>query len=66
VIGDPPADASSEEIRRLQRRLDRERAARIEAEAIAEAGTLRLFEHQRRLELTQAIATVANSKRTMD
>jgi signal transduction histidine kinase len=61
VIGDPPADASSEEIRRLQRRLDRERAARIEAEAIAEAGTLRLFEHQRRLELTQAIATVANS-----
>jgi signal transduction histidine kinase/DNA-binding NarL/FixJ family response regulator len=61
MIGDLPADASSEEIRRLQRRLDRERAARIEAEAIAEAGTLRLFEHQRRLELTQAIATAANS-----
>jgi len=61
VIGDLPADASSEEIRRLQRRLDRERAARIEAEAIAEAGTRRLFEHQRRLELTQAIATAANS-----
>jgi signal transduction histidine kinase len=61
VIGDLPADALSEEIRRLQRRLHRERAARIEAEAIAEAGTLRLFEHQRRLELTQAIATAANS-----
>jgi hypothetical protein len=61
MIGDLPADASSEEIRRLQRRLDRERAARIEAEAIAESGTLRLFEHQRRLELTQAIATAANS-----
>jgi hypothetical protein len=61
VISDLPADASSEEIRRLQRRLHRERAARIEAEAIAEAGTLRLFEHQRRLELTQAIATAANS-----
>lgn len=61
VIGGLPADASSEEIRRLQRRLDRERAARIEAEAIAEAGTRRLFEHQRRLELTQAIATAANS-----
>jgi signal transduction histidine kinase len=61
VIGDLPADASSEEIRRLQRRLGRERAARNEAEAIAEAGTLRLFEHQRRLELTQAIATAANS-----
>ena len=61
MIGDLPADASSEEIRRLQRRLDRERAARIEAEAIAEAGTLRLFEHQQRLELTQAIAMTANS-----
>jgi len=61
VIGDLPVDASSDEIRRLRRRLDRERAARLEAEAIAEAGTLRLFEHQRRLELTQAIATAANS-----
>jgi signal transduction histidine kinase/ActR/RegA family two-component response regulator len=56
-----PAEVSSEEIRRLQRRLDRERAARIEAEVIAEAGTRRLFEHQRRLELTQAIATASNS-----
>jgi signal transduction histidine kinase/CheY-like chemotaxis protein len=61
VIDNLPSDASSEEIRRLRRRLDRERAARLEAEAIAEAGTLRLFEHQRRLELTQAIATAANS-----
>jgi signal transduction histidine kinase/ActR/RegA family two-component response regulator len=61
MTGGPSGDASSEEIRRLQRRLDRERAARLEAEAIAEAGMRRLFEHQQRLELLQAIATAANS-----
>ncbi len=61
MTGGPPGDASSEEIRRLQRRLDRERAARLEAEAIAEAGMRRLFEHQQRLELLQAIASAANS-----
>lgn len=52
---------SGGEIRRLERRLARERAARIEAEAIAEAGTRRLFEQQRRLELLQLIATAANA-----
>jgi signal transduction histidine kinase len=49
------------EIRRLERCLARERAARVEAEAKAEAGTRRLFEQQRRLELLQLIATAANA-----
>lgn len=61
MIGAPPGNPGSDEVRRLQRRLERERTARLEAEAIAEAGTRRLFEHQRHLELIQAIATAANS-----
>ena len=36
--------AAATEIRRWQRRFDRERAARLEAERIAEAGLLRLYE----------------------
>lgn len=56
------SDANSAgEITRLQRRLARERVARREAETIAEAGTRRLFEQQRGLELIQAVATAANS-----
>jgi PAS domain S-box-containing protein len=54
----PPAPA--DEVTRLQRRLDRERRARLEAEATAERGLRTLFERQRQLELTQAVATAAN------
>ncbi len=50
----------SDEVARLQRRLDRERKARLEAEATAELGLRTLFERQRQLELTRAVATAAN------
>jgi predicted signal transduction protein with EAL and GGDEF domain/heme-degrading monooxygenase HmoA len=53
------------EIGRLQRRLERERLARIEAEAIAERGLRELYEKQRQIELLQAIASAANSAATV-
>jgi signal transduction histidine kinase/ActR/RegA family two-component response regulator len=56
-----PTEDPTVEISRLQRRLARERAARIEAETIAEAGTRRLFEQQQSLELIQTVATAANN-----
>ncbi len=45
---------------RAERRIDRERAARIEAEAIAEQGLRRLYESQQRLLLLQRITDGAN------
>ncbi|HVV92111.1 MAG TPA: GGDEF domain-containing protein [Hyphomicrobiales bacterium] len=45
---------------RLERRVERERRARLEAEAIAEGGTRALHEKQRQLKLLQTIATAAN------
>jgi predicted signal transduction protein with EAL and GGDEF domain len=48
------------ETQRLRRRLDRERASRLEAEAIAERGLRDLYEKQRQLELLEAVAVAAN------
>ncbi len=48
------------ESQRLQRRLERERAARREAEALTEQGLRTLYERQRDLELLQSIAVAAN------
>ncbi|OQW41597.1 MAG: hypothetical protein A4S12_08275 [Proteobacteria bacterium SG_bin5] len=45
---------------RLERRLERERAARLEAEAIAEAGLRRAFLAQQRIELLERVAAKAN------
>ncbi|HJS87940.1 MAG TPA: bifunctional diguanylate cyclase/phosphodiesterase [Acetobacteraceae bacterium] len=45
---------------RLLRRLERERQARREAEAIAESGLRRLYEQQQRAQLLEGIATAAN------
>ncbi|WGS03047.1 GGDEF domain-containing protein (plasmid) [Bradyrhizobium sp. ISRA443] len=45
---------------RFERRLQRERAARLEAEAIAERGLRELYEKQRQLELLETIATASN------
>ncbi len=45
---------------RLQRRLERERNARREAERISEGATRALFERQQELGLLEAIATAAN------
>src|ERR1700761_6339552 len=48
-------------VERLERRLQREHAARLQAEAIAEAGTLNLYEQTRRLALLERIATESNA-----
>jgi signal transduction histidine kinase len=48
------------EIARLTRRLERERATRVEAEAIAEKGLRDLYDRQRQLELLEHIAAASN------
>ena len=58
--------AASEEVARISRRLERERAARQEAEAIAERGTRELWEQKRRLCLLETVAGAANSSRSLD
>jgi predicted signal transduction protein with EAL and GGDEF domain len=50
----------AEQLARVQRRLDRERQARFEAEAIAERGLRELYERQQELQLLEAIAGAAN------
>ena len=52
------------DLERLQRRLERERAARREAEAIAEKGLRELWERQRDLKLVKTIAKAANQSKT--
>lgn len=52
------------DVERLERRLERERAARLEAERIAESATRVLYDHQRELELLQTVAAAANSSET--
>ena len=47
-------------IQTLERRLERERAIRQQAEQIAETGLLELYEKQRLLELMEAVAKKAN------
>ena len=54
-----PTDPATQ-IARLERRLAREREARLAAEVIAESGTLALYRQQERLRLVQTIATAAN------
>ena len=51
---------------RLQRRLERERAARQEAEDIAERTVSVLYDHQRGLELLQMVATAANEASSVE
>jgi hypothetical protein len=53
-------------IAKLERRLQRERSARMEAEAIAERGLRELYENQQKLVLLGAIATKANGGATVD
>ncbi|WP_062018517.1 bifunctional diguanylate cyclase/phosphodiesterase [Aureimonas sp. AU4] len=55
-----------ERIRRLERRLERERAARVEAEAIAERGLRDLYERGQYLSLLERIATQANQSEIID
>jgi signal transduction histidine kinase/DNA-binding response OmpR family regulator len=49
-----------EEIQKLRRRAERDRRARLEAEAIAEGGLRQLYEKKVQIELLGAIAVVAN------
>ncbi|HET7902078.1 MAG TPA: hypothetical protein VFL59_12905, partial [Candidatus Nanopelagicales bacterium] len=52
--------SSAELVARLQRRAARERAARIEAELIAENQLRRSYERSREVELFAAIAVLVN------
>lgn len=53
-------------ILKLERRVQRERLSRLEAEAIAEKGLGALFERQQQLVLLETIATHANQSRSVD
>ena len=57
---DAPIEGLAERLARLERRLERERAARLAAEAIGENGTRELHEQKRHLLLLEAIATASN------
>jgi diguanylate cyclase (GGDEF)-like protein len=54
------------EVARLQRRVERERAARLEAEAIAERSTRELWDRQQELVLLEAVAGAANAADSTD
>ncbi|MFY0409018.1 putative bifunctional diguanylate cyclase/phosphodiesterase, partial [Solicola sp. PLA-1-18] len=51
---------------RVQRRLERERRARREAEAIAERSTRELYDRQQELALLESVAAGANAARTTE
>ncbi|MGH9518924.1 MAG: GAF domain-containing protein, partial [Terriglobales bacterium] len=56
----------SAEMAALRRRYERERAARLAAEAIAETSIRELYERQQRLELLEAVAAVCNRTSNLD
>jgi len=56
----PPEVDPAAQVLRLERRLARERTARLAAEAIAEDGMRELYRQQQRLRLVETIATAAN------
>ena len=62
MSGGSPDDTAelAERVARLERRFERERAARLEAEAIAEAGTRTLYEQTRLQALLETIAVESN------
>ncbi|HEY4274854.1 MAG TPA: ATP-binding protein [Rhizomicrobium sp.] len=59
----PDYEALLAENQRLKRRLERERATRLEAEAIAEKGLRDLYERQQELQLLERVATISNQSR---
>ena len=63
---DQTAEDIDPEISRLSRRLERERDARSEAEAIAEKGLRELYENQQQLLLLERIATEANRTNSIE
>lgn len=58
-LASPEVDPVAQ-LQRLERRLARERTARLAAEAIAEDGMRELYRQQQRLRLVETIATTAN------
>ncbi len=54
------------EIGKLQRRLQRERQSRLEAEGIAEKGLRDLYQKQQQLQLLEAIANAANQATSVE
>ena len=61
ALHDKITSAPDDQIQRLERRLKRERKARLDAEAIAESGLRALYSSQRRLALLQKVTVAANS-----
>ncbi len=60
------ARSPEDELRRVRHRLERERAARKEAEQISETVTRRLYEKQAELELLEIVATASNEASSVD
>ncbi len=58
--------ALSDTVHRLQKRLDRERAARSAAEKIAEDGLRTLYEEQNYLRIFEAVVNATNTKASID
>ncbi|MGN6187626.1 MAG: putative bifunctional diguanylate cyclase/phosphodiesterase [Conexibacter sp.] len=56
----------SGQLERVQRRRERERAARLEAEAISERATRELFEQHERLRLLRTVARAANEAASVE
>lgn len=61
---DAPPEITADAFLRLEKRLRRERAARLEAEAIAEKGLRELWSRQRELVMLKAVARTANEARS--
>ena len=59
-MSDPIERCDPDEFARIKRRLERERAARREAETVSERGLRRLYAREQELVLLQDIATAAN------
>ncbi len=59
-------DALNQELARLRKRVERERSARAEAEALAERGTRLFYERQREVQLLHAIADAANGAASVE
>src|ERR1700737_806758 len=60
------ADDPGLQILRIERRLQRERAARLEAEAVAERGLRELYEKQQQLALLETIAAASNQSTSIE
>jgi signal transduction histidine kinase/ActR/RegA family two-component response regulator len=63
-VPEQPDSPSCDQLARLERRLERERAARREAEAIAERSLRKAYARQRELALLETITKAANEAKT--